>query len=79
MERLLINDIIHSNTVGEHSICSRNIKRADIESAPTANNVILIHTVGGDVLDAPLQRNVTFFHNPSPPTAELPLHKGALG
>ena len=24
-----------------------------MESAPTANNVMLIHTVGGDVLDAP--------------------------
>ena len=40
-----------------------NTKRADMESAPTANNVILIHTVGVDVLDDPLQRDVTFVSN----------------
>ena len=44
--RLYANNILTPNTVGEHSICSRNTKRADMESAPTANNVILIRTVG---------------------------------
>ena len=44
--RLHANNILLLNTVGEHSICSRNTKRADMESAPTANNVILMHTVG---------------------------------
>ncbi len=34
-----------------------------MESAPTANNVILIHTVGVDVLDDPLQRDVAFVPN----------------
>ena len=32
-----------------------------MESAPTANNVILIHTVGVDVLDDPSQ-NKSYIH-----------------
>ena len=34
-----------------------------MESAPTANNVILIHTVGGDAYDVPLRTKVTFISN----------------